>query len=251
LTPFELETVRLTEERLVNVWPAVSTMLMDGWAVRFAHGYSSRANSASAVVSGAVMSEELIEEIERLYKEADLLPTVRITPLATPEVEQMLIRRGYHIKDVACVMTASLGGRKVPLPDSCVHLESKPSSAWLSGVTSREIASKQSADHLFAIVGQIRVPSVFATTQVEGQGVGFGMAALDRGWAEIGSVLLDSAHRGTGLGRATVSALLGWAFEHNAHHAFLQVTVENSVARNLYRSLGFEDLCRYRTLVKA
>jgi hypothetical protein len=83
----DIETIRGCEERLVNVWPAVSTLLMEGWVVRFAHGYSGRANSASAVVPGARMTPELLDNIEKLYREAGLKPSVRITPLADPAVE--------------------------------------------------------------------------------------------------------------------------------------------------------------------
>ena len=78
----DIELVRACEERLVNVWPAVSTMLMDGWAVRFANGYSGRANSASAIIPGAAMDRDLLAEIMRLYREAGLKPCVRVTPLA-------------------------------------------------------------------------------------------------------------------------------------------------------------------------
>ena len=249
--PVDLEIVRMTEERLVNVWPAVSTMLMDGWAVRFANGYSSRANSASPVVLGAAMPDKLIDCVESLYTKAGLLPTFRITPLAAMDVEPRLLQRGYHIKDEALTMTACLSNMETAPVDPRVLLEGTPSSAWLSGVSCRQEPSKQSADHLLAIVGQLRVSSVFATTQVLDKDIGFGMAAIDRDWAEISSVLLDAAHRGQGFGRVTVNALLQWASARNASHAFLQVSAQNSVARGLYRRLGFKELCGYKTLVKA
>jgi N-acetylglutamate synthase len=251
LSPADIETVRLTEERLVNVWPAVSTMLMEGWVVRFANGYSSRANSASANIVGAKMSEGLIANIEQLYEEAGLIPTVRITPLVSLEVETMLLRRGYRIKDEAFAMTAKLERPKIQFAESQITIEPRPSQTWLEGVSIHQEKSKHSPDHLLAIVGQLRVPSAFAMAKVGEENAGFGMGAIDRGWAEIGSIIVDTNHRSKGLGRATVGALLKWAFEQKAHHAFLQVSAENAVARGLYRSLGFEDLCGYRTLVKA
>jgi hypothetical protein len=36
------EAVKQLEECLINVWPAINTLMMDGWAVRFANGYSAR-----------------------------------------------------------------------------------------------------------------------------------------------------------------------------------------------------------------
>ena len=37
-----LAEVAACEERIVNCWPAPSTLLIEGFAVRFANGYSGR-----------------------------------------------------------------------------------------------------------------------------------------------------------------------------------------------------------------
>ena len=243
-----LETVRACEERLVNVWPAVSTLLMDGWAVRFANGYSGRANSASAVVPGAAMDDGLLGWIERLYRDAGMPPCVRITPLARPEVQPLLLGRGYRVKDESAMMLLPLQGRAA-MRDPRIRIEGAASRRWLAGVSARQEPSKRSADHLFAIVGQLRLPAAFATLEIGGEPVGFGLCAVDRGYAEIGSVMLDAGQRGRGLGRALVERLLAWAAEQGAAQAFLQVDVKNEVARGLYDSLGFAELCRYRTLL--
>jgi N-acetylglutamate synthase len=245
-----IETVRMAEERLVNVWPAPSTLLMDGWVVRFGHGYSGRANSASAVIPGARLSDDLIAIIEKLYEDAGLVPSVRVTPLADVSVEPILLRRGYSLKDQCRTMLAALPLQETTAADNRIRLEGAASRRWLAGVSARQKPSKRSADHLFAIVGALRVPAAFATLEIGGEAVGFGMAAIDRGWAEISSVMLDTAHRGKGLGRATVNALLAWAAQEGASRAFLQVEASNTVAISLYRNLGFSDLCGYKTLIK-
>jgi N-acetylglutamate synthase len=38
--PQDLELIAALEERLLHVWPAVTTHMIDGWAVRFAGGYT-------------------------------------------------------------------------------------------------------------------------------------------------------------------------------------------------------------------
>jgi ribosomal protein S18 acetylase RimI-like enzyme len=245
----DMETVRACEERLVNVWPAVSTLFMDGWVVRFANGYSGRANSASALVPGAAMDAALLAAIERLYREAGLKPCVRVTPLSGESVEPLLVASGYRVKDQSAMMVRPLDQAGFTA-DPRLRIESAPGRAWLAGVSARQEPSKRSADHLFAIVGQLRVPAAFATLAVDGRPVGFGMAAIDRGYAEIGSVMLDAAHRGRGLGRALVDGLLAWAEGEGANKAFLQVDLTNDVARRLYASQGFAEVCRYRTMVK-
>jgi N-acetylglutamate synthase len=245
----DIELIRALEERLVNVWPATTTLLMDGWVVRFANGYSGRANSASAVVTGATLTPELLDEIERLYREAGLKPQVRVTPVCDAGVEPILVARGYRVKDPSRIMAAPLAGFRALPEDLRITIAAKPGSVWLDGISIRQEASKRSPDHLNAIVGQIRVPAAFATLRVDGAAVGFGMAAVDRGWAEIGSIMLDADHRGQGLGRAVVTTLLRWAAQAGAESAFLQVDGRNAVAIGLYASLGFVDLGGYKTMV--
>ena len=246
----DIETIRGCEERLVNVWPAVSTLLMEGWVVRFAHGYSGRANSASAVVPGARMSPDLLDTIEQLYRDAGLKPSVRITPLADPAVEPLLMSRGYRVKDESRMMVLPLDRYRDMEADSRVRIEGAASRRWLAGVCSHQEPSKRSADHLFAIVGHLRVPAAFATLEIDGKALGFGMCAIDRGWAELGSIMLESTFRGRGLGRATVDALLVWAARQGASNAFLQVDRTNAVACKLYAGQGFKDLCGYKTIIK-
>lgn len=245
----DLAVVRACEERLVNLWPAVDTLLMEGWAVRFAHGYSGRANSASAVVPDAQMDAAMLDAIERLYREAGLKPTVRVTPLADAAVAPLLAARGYRFKDRSRMMTLPLDGWRGRRPDPRVRIEPAPARAWLDGVSIRQEASKRSPDHLFAIVGRIRLPAAFATLNVDGAPAGFGMAATDRGYAEVGSIMVDAARRGGGVGRATVEALLGWAADGGAATAYLQVDETNAPALRLYGRLGFADLCGYATMV--
>jgi N-acetylglutamate synthase len=243
-----IDVIRQVEERLINVWPAPSTMLMDGWIVRFANGYSGRANSASAVLPEARMSEALITQIEQIYRAAALSPTVRITPLAHATTEPMLLARGYRIKDEASMMVADFDCFQHHRIDPRVTIKTTPDQDWVEGISVRQEPSKRSPDHLRAIVGQLRVTGGFATLESEGEKLGFGMAAIDRDWAELGSIMLDRHHRGKGLGRALVTSMLAWAAQKDAERAFLQVVVTNSVAVRLYESLGFKELCRYRTL---
>jgi N-acetylglutamate synthase len=160
----------------------------------------------------------------------------------------MLLARGYRIKDRTMVMTAPLGAHNST--NEHVRIEGAPTPGWLDGVSALQEPSKSNAAHLQAIVGRIQLPVAYATVVEAGESVGFGMAAIDRGFAELGSIILAPAARGRGLGRALVQSLLGWASQAGAQQAFLQVTQENTTARRLYSSVGFADICGYTTMVR-
>ena len=239
---------RECEERLINVWPAVTTLIMEGWAIRFANGYSARANSASAIQSGAVMTPQLIGESERLFAREGLAPTVRVTPVAAQNTEAFLISKGYTVKDEAITMV-----RRLPFAtagDARVQISPLADDEWLHGISIRQQASKRSPEHLAVIVNKIKLPVAFATLRLGGEALGFGLAAIDRGWAELGSIMIDAGRRGQGLGHGLVSSMLEWATGQGATQAFLQVDVENTPAINLYQRLGFSPAYRYKTMVK-
>jgi N-acetylglutamate synthase len=244
------ELIRDLEERLVIVWPSVETLMMEGWVVRIANGYTSRANSASAVVSGAGMSPDLLDAIERIYAGAGLPSAVRVTPVCDPAVEDLLLSRGYHVKDRSRIMLLDLAKHRVCAPDPRIQIERKPSRRWIDGVCAHQAPEKRNADHLRQIVSRIRVPAGFATLSVDDADVGFAMCAVDLGYAEIGSVIVAAEQRGRGLGRATTDALLAFGMSEGAHHAFLQVDETNTVAINLYSRQGFIDVGGYLNMIR-
>lgn len=240
----DLAAVQACETRLVNLWPAVDTLLVDDWVLRFANGYSGRANSASAIRPGAELSDPDLTLIAQLYRAAELQPAIRLTPLAAPDLERRLTAQGWHLR------TSSIGMTAPARPDwqraAEVSVAAAPPAHWLDGISALQEPSKRQPAHLAAIVGRIRLPAGFATLHASGAPVAFGMVAVDRGWAEIGSIIARPEVRGQGLGRRLVTSLLAWAVENGAETVFLQVEASNERARTLYRSLGFADLYTYR-----
>ena len=245
--PQDLELIAALEERLLHVWPAVTTHMIDGWAVRFAGGYTGRANSASAITRDARVDEAFVAKIIAMYANERLTPQFRVSPLAHLDTAHFLRQCGFFSRGLAHGMIADINAQH-RRPDSRIRLSSQADISWCLEVTSRQDETKRNPVALHAIVSRIQVPARFATVVVDGEAVGFGIAAIDRGWMELGSIVIDSRHRGKGLGRALVSTLLAWAADHNVDGAFLQVDVTNATALGLYRSLGFEVLYDYDTL---
>jgi N-acetylglutamate synthase len=240
--------VQACEERLVNLWPAAVTLMMEGWVVRMAHGYSGRANSASALVAGARFDAALLSQIEGLYRDAGLAPCVRVTPLADPSVPALLAKRGYRLKDRAIGMVAQLDP-VAEKADAEIRLDRKPARVWAEAISSFQEPSKHLPDHLLSIVGAIRLPAAFATLSVAGEPVGYAYCGVDRGLAEIGSVMIHPGHRGQGHGRSLMQALMRFAAGEGATSVFLQVAETNATARQLYRAIGFRDVYSYDTMV--
>jgi hypothetical protein len=88
--------IRSFEELSMNAWPALQTILYDGWVLRLSRGYTKRANSINPIYSSTTDIEEKIKYCEMLYG-ANGLPTVyKLTPVCYPEdLDQILESKGY------------------------------------------------------------------------------------------------------------------------------------------------------------
>ncbi|WP_344378295.1 ribosomal protein S18-alanine N-acetyltransferase [Agromyces tropicus] len=65
------------------------------------------------------------------------------------------------------------------------------------------------------------------------------LAPRGSGQGDIQTIAVDTAHRGRGLGRALMHALIDEARRREATEVFLEVRADNPVAQALYESLGF------------
>src|ERR671920_2659943 len=92
---FDPALIQALETRLVNAWPALETQIVDTWVVRFAKGYSKRANAASPLVAGSSLDDAAIDQIVAEFDAHRLRPTFRLTGLQAPDVEERLAGRGF------------------------------------------------------------------------------------------------------------------------------------------------------------
>lgn len=234
-----LDDVAACEQRLMNCWPSHQTVVLGDWLCRFAQGYSGRANSACGFRPGTTMGDGEIAQVENLYRDAGLPPSFRLSPLIDAGFRQRIEERGYRPEDASVGMI----GMAFSGPDPVgLVLEAEPSMAWLEGACRWQAPSKRDPAHLLGIVGNIRVPTRFATLLAEGKPAAYGLISHDRGMAEFGAVMVDPAQRGKGFGRRLVAGMIGWAQGDGARRIFLQVAIDNDIARALYHSLGFADL---------
>lgn len=241
----DLSLAEKLERSLLHVWPSVETEMHGNWALRFAHGYSARANSASALSQDAKIDGVLLQAAEAFFQNHDLPAQFRLSPLAKTGSAGLLRKAGYMPKDEAVTMTAPLSGFAL---HQAVALASAADEAWLEGVTNlNEDMSKRRPDHLKAITARMKPPVAFASIAHESMAAGYAICAIHDGWAELGSIIIAPETRGQGLGRGLVTSLLHWALANGAANAFLQVDVNNAAAISLYRSLGFADCYRYST----
>ncbi len=104
------------EELSLNAWPAHQTLLYDGWVLRFADGYTKRANSVNPLYPSTLDLEEKIAFCESLYHEQKLDVVYKLTPASCPEnLDEILEAKGYKKDSATSVQVFDLGSCLVSL----------------------------------------------------------------------------------------------------------------------------------------
>ena len=107
-------SLRRIEEASLNAWPALEQMLFDGWILRFAQGYTKRANSVNPLYGSSLDVIEKVDICEELYAARGLPSVFRLTPFSSPtDLDQVLESQGYRKADPTFVLHLHVKDREV------------------------------------------------------------------------------------------------------------------------------------------
>jgi GNAT superfamily N-acetyltransferase len=120
-----------------------------------------------------------------------------------------------------------------------------PLNDWLAHVCRLKSLSAQDGQTLGEIVRTIPGSLKLASLVAEGQVIACGMGVLERNLLGLFNVVTAPSHRNRGHATTIILALLSWAEQQGARHAYLQVERGNTPARQLYEKLGFEEAYAY------
>ncbi|WP_230530106.1 GNAT family N-acetyltransferase [Microvirga roseola] len=232
------------ESRLLNAWPSFDYQAYDGWILRLANGYSKRANSATPLMPGAALDDDLLDTMIARFVEANVRPTFRLNGLQAADADQRLAERGFQEIEATCVMVVPVREGDCAV-DPEVRLQAEVTKRWVREAAESYGGDKADDSTLMQIVSRIRQKAAFATLDLDEKPVAWGLGVVERGYVGLYDIVVSPELRGIGLGRRVVSSLMAWGYQEGAHTAYLQVREENEVARSLYRSLGFGDAYRY------
>nr|WP_225957382.1 GNAT family N-acetyltransferase [Amycolatopsis lexingtonensis] len=238
-----------------RAWPPVVEEYSGEWRLRWADGFTGRANSVLAVGDpGRPVPEALRAACDFAHGRgiAPMVQVIRDSPnehaiAAAGWVPATAHGAGHEV----VVLTAPLDKRhfhvKVPPPGGHFHVKvaDEATPGWW------ELALGSDAD------------TGAARAVLTGGKVGYGVAtdgevttaavrgALVDGWLHVGRLAVRPAHRRRGLASALMAALGAWGVEQGADRAVLQVAEGNSGALALYAGLGYAPHHRYRYWVPA
>ena len=235
----------LIEELSLNAWPALQTVLVDGWVLRFAKGYTKRANSINPLYPSTLPLEVKIKTCEEIYQKQNLPMVFKITSKSTPtNLDDHLERSGYQLLSPTSVQILRLE-KMNPDHDPAIVASDRSTEEWIDQYLRMSILQPNQIETLTLILQKI-VPEHRLFTLIEkGTAVACGLAVVQAGFVGLFDVVTDPSFRRRGFGARLVDRMLLWGKQQNAKMAYLQVILDNSPAINLYQKIGFVEEYQY------
>ena len=244
------------EELTLNGWPALYSSLHEGWLLRFADGYTKRANSVSPLYGSADTDNadrilERIEYCESLYKQAGQAAIFKITPFGgTGMLDDRLEQLGYDKADVSSVQTRSLLQLKEPHTRE-VTIADAVQDDWLSVLSEMTGMAEQARVSIKKILSSGSLQKGFFTLYEGGVSAAVGVGVIEQGYVGLYDIVVAESYRNKGLGEQLILNILKWAKNNGAAHSYLQVVKGNGPAIRLYEKLGYEEIYTYWYRAKA
>lgn len=238
--------VRKIEELSLNALPALETVLYDGWVLRFANGYTKRANSVNPLYSSTLPAEEKIANCEWWYRDQKAGVVYKMTRFVQPaDLDLILAERGYAEESRTSVQTISLAALPSIQGTGTVEVYERLNAKWLSNFcTMNQVDSKNQAV-LELMLKKIRMKTGFLLLSQGEKVVACGLGVVQGDCIGLFDVVTDPALRNRGFGTELVLRLLEWGKAAGADSAYLQVMTSNSAAMRLYARVGFKELYQY------
>ena len=243
------QDISFLEELQCNAFPALQTVLYDGWSVRFGGGFTYRVNCANPMYPERLNAGEKIDYVENLYRQSGLSMAIfklheGMDQDRREQCQKLLDERGYATERDGNIFVCDLTAFH-QAPNAAVIVSGTMSDQWLEGFLTMNGTADAQRDAASAMLKSIHYPIAAASIQENGKMVACGLGVLERGYVGLYDIFVDKDCRRRGLGRDICAAIMNNGKERGCCGAYLQVLSDNLGARALYRQLGYEENYEY------
>jgi ribosomal protein S18 acetylase RimI-like enzyme len=241
---------RIYEEILLNQWQPLQTMLYDGWVLRFANGYTKRANSVNPIYFSTIDVVDKINHCERIYASHRLKTTFKITPFIQPKnLDEILNHEGYSTIDHTSVQRIDLKQLEQP-NNQRVHIDDRVNEEWLHHFcVLNEVNNKHKETMKLMLSNQLSEKGFFTLFDNDDV-VACGLGMIERNALGIFDIVTNKNYRNLGWGEQLMLHILQWGRNGGADYSYLAVLLHNQPALKLYSKVGYKEIYKYWYRVK-
>ena len=234
------------EELTINAWPSLQTILLGGWIIRMADGYTKRSNSVIPLYSFESNIDEKINYCKTIYKNCNLPIIYKIIECEEHKlIDKRLEELKYDKIDVTSVQVYD-GINQTNFLKENIIIDNIFSENWkkcffyCNSITdSKVIATIES------MLKNVRY-DIISVFKMENENlVACGYGVIERGFIGLFDIIVKEEFRGKGYGREIVETILAKAKGAGIKKAYLSVVNNNAIAKNMYEKIGFKEIYKY------
>jgi N-acetylglutamate synthase len=232
---------------MLAAWPPHEHERLGDWTLRFAGGFTRRANSVLPAGDPGVALEVAVARCESAYRARGLVPSFQLREGSVAGgLERVLVGRGYLAEYPALVLAGPL---PAGVADPRVSHADVPSPEWLEAwLTASRRDDPVAAACSRGVLEGVSRPRTFALLREDGRVAATALGTVSPGWLGLSSLGVREDARRRGLARAMLRALAAWGRSLGAERLWLEVEDENAGALSLYRRLGLVRVGGYSYL---
>lgn len=239
------EQIRSLEEFYFKAWQAFETHTYDGWHLRFAEGYTRRANSINPLYGSSLPLDEKIAHCINEFIHREITPVFKLTDAAIPhDLDAQLDRRGYMKGTIVSIQTADMRPRTFARSDLAVS-DDTLTDAWLDDFCRLNIVDEKQLSPMRRLLNGLTLETCYLRLIDGRETVAVGLGVCDGHHIGLFDIVTAIAHRRKGHGYALVESLLHWGQSLGATVGTLQVVHDNIPALRLYERFGFSEAYTY------
>lgn len=253
--------IQILEELSLNALPSLQQILYDGWILRFAEGYTKRANSVTPLYPSSEDLTQKIYRCEQIYESFNLKPIFRL--ISIPQLKalnQTLEKLGYQkqcnisvqVKTItdSNASTNNYSNTQIVSGDRSITLNNELSEEWLDHFVHAASLPIQHWETLSTILQIIPTQTCYAWLKHRYQFCSCGLGVLENNYLGLFLIITDKKQRRKEHANQLISAMLNWGQSKGATQAYVQVETKNLKAINLYNKLGFREVYQYFYRIK-
>jgi len=238
------------EEIALNAWPALETIQIDGWVIRYANGVTKRSNSVNPIYASSQNIDEKIDFCEKFYLSKGIPVCFKITEIAQPSgLDEMLDKRGYAHKFDVLIQTMDISMLTGEM-DKNIQLLEETDDLWLDHYIKMNDSKPSDKPVYKQIIDNIQFPKCLFMLSLNEVVIGCGLGVVEDKFIGLFDIVVDPQYRNQGFGKLLVENILKWGKNKGAETAWLQVLADNAPALLLYEKVGLQEAYRYWYRIK-
>ena len=234
------------EELTMNAWPSLQTILLDGWIIRMAGGYTKRANSVNPIYSFENNLDEKIDYCENIYNQNNLPIVYKIIECEDHKIiDKRLEELNYKKIDLTSVQICN-ELKRIDNKIEQITIDKIFTENWKKCFYyCNNITNTETINIIEGMLKNIKHNIISVYKMDNGTFAGCGYGVIEKGFVGLFDIIVKEEFRGRGYGKEIVQTILEKAVEAGIEKAYLSVVNDNTIAKKLYEKLGFKEIYKY------